>query len=509
MQDTGPAVLARIQSAMISGVHATLLTVEAHRGRGLPRQTIVGLPGSAVRESLDRIHAACSHCGLALPPRRTTINLAPAGTRKSGSALDLPIAVAILVADGAVPVKRFETALCMGELSLDGRTQPVPGVLPATMAARAAGVRRILVPTANVDEAGAVPDVEALGIDSLADAVAWGRGEREIAATEPSAPQERWQTCAVDLAEVKGQETARRALELAAAGGHHLLMSGPPGAGKTLLARALPGVLPALEFDEALEVSAVHSVVGGLHGRGLLHERPFRAPHHGITPAGLMGGGAPLRPGEISLATHGVLFLDELPEFQRHALESLRQPLEHGEALIVRANETCRFPARFQLIGAMNECPCGRGPGDDGCTCGELEISRYRRRISGALLDRIDIFVPVERTCLRELVHADPGEPTAEVRKRVIAARQLQRQRNRHLEATPTGLNAALPARRLDVACGLGPALLRQVRRFADDLRLSARAWHRMLRVARTIADLDGAGRVQEQHALEALRYRP
>ncbi len=286
-------------------------------------------------------------------------------------------------------------------------------------------------------------------------------------------------------------------------------MSGPPGAGKTLLARALPGLLPPLDFDEALEVSAVHSVVGGLHGRGLLQARPFRAPHHGITPAGLMGGGTPLRPGEISLATHGVLFLDELPEFRRHTLKSLRQPLEQGEALIVRSSETCRFPARFQLVAAMNECPCGRGPGDDACTCGDLEISRYRRRVSGALLDRIDIFVAVERTCLRELVHAASGEPTAEVRKRVIAARQLQRQRNRHFNAVPTGLNAALPARRLDMVCGLGPSLLTKVRRFADDLRLSARAWHRMLRVARTIADLDGATRVQEQHALEALRYRP
>lgn len=350
------ARIGRVRTAVIHGVRAEIVTVEVHRGSGLPRQTIVGLAGGAVRESLDRIHSACGHAGLSLAPRRTVINLAPAGLRKSGAALDLPIALGLLAADGLLEPLPLRSMLCLGELGLDGRVRAVNGVLPAALAAREAGVEELLVPEDNGAEAAAVPGLAVRVVASLEEAADHAAGQRcapRAIAAEPDDDS----ACAgrVDLAEIRGLPTARRALEIAAVGGHHLLLSGPPGAGKTLLARALAGLLPPLEFDQTLQASAVHSVVGALRGRGLLLRRPFRAPHHSVTPAGLVGGGVPLRPGEISLATHGVLFLDELPEFRRQALECLRQPLEEGTVCITRANEAHVFPARFQLVAAMNE----------------------------------------------------------------------------------------------------------------------------------------------------------
>lgn len=499
--------IGRIRTAVVRGVRARLVTVEVHRGQGLPRQTLVGLAGSAVRESLDRIHAACSHCGLSLAPRRTVINLAPAGLRKSGAGLDLPIALALLAADGRFDAAALEDRLVIGELGLDGRVRGVNGVLPAALAAREADLAGLLVPRANAGEAAAVPGLEVHAVEDLQTAAAHAGGERRApivreSSDEPQSPGE-----SVDLAAVAGLATARYALEVAAAGGHHLLLSGPPGGGKTLLARALPGILPPLRFEESLAASAVHSVVGALRGRGLLRTPAFRAPHHSISPAGLVGGGNPLRPGEISLATHGVLFLDELPEFPRQALECLRQPLEEGCVRISRANESHEFPARFQLVAAMNECPCGRGPASDACMCGDLEVERYRRRASGPLLDRIDLFVAVERLPLAKLDAVHDAEDSASVRERVIRARRTQRRRWR-AAGLPIRVNARLPARGLVENIGVQPAALRVARDTAESLGLSARAWHRMLRVARTCADLEGADTIGEQTLLRALRFR-
>lgn len=510
-------LIGRVRSAIVGGVRATLVTVEVHRGNGLPRQTIVGLPDGAVRESLERIHAACSHHGLGMKPRRTTINLAPAGFRKSGAALDLPIALSLMIADGALPPDRLDGTVCLGELGLDGRVRPIPGVLPGCLAAREAGARRVLVPPDNRAEAVAVPGLEVLSAPDLATAVAWARGEAELEPASRAGQQSAG--CAhgadatlpppgaVDLAQVRGQALARRALEIAAAGGHHLLLSGPPGSGKTLLARCLPGLLPPLTETQSLQTSSIYSVIGGLVGRGLIRTPPFRAPHHSVTPAGMIGGGMPLRPGEISLATHGVLFLDEIPEFQRAVLESLRQPLEEGTVSIVRANEAHTFPARFCLIGAMNECPCGRGADHPDCACGELEVARYWKRISGPLVDRIDLFVGVDRVPLEQITQGPPAESSSAVRERVIAARDRQRARNGD-RAGPSPVNAALTAPEVNRHCNLRGKALDHARDAADRLGLSARAWYRALRVALTISDLAGTRRVHEAHVMEALRYR-
>lgn len=516
--------MGRLVSAVLDGVEARLVTVEVHRGNGLPQTTLVGMPGTAVRESLDRIHAACSHVGLRLEPRRTTINLAPADRRKSGSGLDLPIALGLLVADGRLDPCRRQPPLCLGELGLDASVRPVPGALPAALAARRAGIEALVLPRDNVSEVADIPDVNALGVATLTEATAilesGSLPTRPAPSHDAVAPA---RGVAVsrrdrlpDLCDVIGHAGAKRALELAAAGSHHLLFAGPAGAGKTLLARTLPGLLPPLSFDEAVEASVVYSAVGSLTGHGLLERRPFRAPHHTITRAGLLGGGLVPRPGEVSLAHHGVLFLDELPEFRRGVLEALRQPLEEATIPLVRAGRSLQFPARFQLVAAMNPCPCGRGPDDDDCRCSEAQVAGYWRRLSGPLLDRIDIFVGVDRTPLDGIIEARPtGGPVSEkVRDRVVEARHRQRQRWKRLAAAEglpvpsEAVNAALPPRLLRRACRLSAGLRAEARRQAEALALSARGWHRVLRLSRTIADLDAAAGIERQHLLEALQYR-
>ena len=481
-------MLARVRSATLSGVEAIPLTVECDISQGLPGIHTVGLPDAAVRESADRVRAAIRNAGFTVPPRRVTISLAPADLRKQGAGLDLPIALGILVANGDVPPGRLADLLVIGELALDGAVRSVPGCLPAALLARDRGIDEIVVPRPNRDEALAVPGPGVHGVERLLDAVAVLRGERPperaAAATFQAPPRDG----GPDLAEVKGQAHARRALEVAAAGGHHLLMVGPPGCGKTMLARRLPGILPPLSLDEAVEVTCVYSAAGLLRDPGLVRRRPFRAPHHTISGVGLVGGGRGPRPGEVTLAHRGVLFLDEMAEFGRGTLDVLRQPLEDGLVVITRAGQATRMPCRFVLVGAMNPCVCGNlGRSDRPCACTPAQVAQYRSRVSGPLLDRFEIQVEVPPVPLKDLAKASPGEPSADVAGRVAAAR---RERERGGEPPVSGSARAILHRAIQ---GLG---------------LSARAHDAVLRVARTIAHLEASASIEAAHVAEAIQYR-
>ena len=496
-------MLACVRSAVVLGIEALPVDVEVESSLGMPDFHLVGLAAGAVAEARIRVLAAVRNCGVELPSKRVVVNLAPADLRKDGAGLDLPIAVALLAASHELPPAALEGILFLGELSLSGEVRPVRGVLPVAMAARRAGARALVVPEANGLEAAVVEGLTVHAVRHLAQIVAWACGTAPLpplpaATPPPEAPP------ALDLCEVAGQEVAKRALEVAAAGGHNLLFFGPPGGGKTMLARRMPGLLPPLEFDEALEATVVHSVAGLTRHRGLLSERPFRAPHHSITDAGLVGGSSPPRPGEVSLAHHGVLFLDELPEFRRHVLESLRQPAEDGEVTLVRAARCVTYPASFALVAAMNPCPCGHhGDLTKRCRCTTAELLLYRRRISGPLLDRIDLHVDVPAVPPGLLGAAGNRPSSAEVRQRVARVRALSASR-----CGAARVNARLRGPQLRRHCQPDPEGRRLLTATMERLGLSARAHDKVLRVARTIADLGESEGVRYLHVAEAIQYR-
>ncbi|HWQ83647.1 MAG TPA: YifB family Mg chelatase-like AAA ATPase [Anaerolineales bacterium] len=498
----------RVYSCAVVGLEGVIVDVEVDIGQGLPKMTIVGLPDTAVQESRERVHAAIKNANLPYPRTPIVVNLAPATVRKEGPAYDLPIALGVLIMNHLVPQQAVNRSLVIGELALDGKVRHTRGVLPMAAMARQEGFEQIFVPECDASEAALVPDLEVIPVNSLEDLYLHLSGQKLIPPQPPTVQDAEIGGALTDFQEIKGQEHVKRALEVAAAGSHNVIMTGSPGSGKTLMARALPSILPRISLDEALDVTRIYSVADQLPADvPLIRTRPFRSPHHTISHAGLVGGGNWPRPGEISLAHRGVLFLDELPEFGQRVLEVLRQPMEDKLVTISRAQGSLSFPANFQLVAAMNPCPCGYyGDPVKPCTCAPGTITKYQKRISGPLLDRIDIHIEVPRVDYEKLSDQRLGEPSAVIQARVEAARERQRLR---FNGSDISCNADMRPAEVRQFCGLdetGSALIRSAMR---QLQLSARAYHRVLKLALTIADLAGCEKIQPQHLAEALQYRP
>jgi magnesium chelatase family protein len=508
-QERSP-MLAKLRSMSVVGIDAYEIGIEADISEMLPSFTIVGLPDGAVRESRERVLSAIKNCGFEIPSRKITINMAPADMRKEGSAFDLPIAIGLLIASGQIEIKNASEYIIAGELSLDGTVKHVRGMLSMAICARELGFKGMIVPLDCASEAAVAEGVDIYPVSTLTEALDFLTGDKHIEpfVTDLDKLFDQAAHYAIDFRDVKGQEHIKRALLVSAAGGHNIIMIGPPGSGKTLIARRLPTILPDLSLDEALETTKIHSVAGLLDkNTPIVATRPFRSPHHTISDAGLIGGGAYPRPGEVSLAHHGVLFLDELPEFTKNVLETMRQPLEDGKVTISRAATSLSFPARFMLAAAMNPCPCGfRTDSRHACTCRPDQVQKYMSRISGPLFDRIDIHVEVPALSYEELATKTPGEDSASMRQKVKAARTIQRAR---FEKEKTIFcNAHMESRHIRHFCALDDASQQLLKNAVEKLGLSARAYDRILKVARTIADLDAKENIGASHIAEGIQYR-